>query len=42
LAKVFKHYNEWHPHSAQGYRLLRKYLKRRTSNGENDSWFLKI
>ncbi|WP_256682250.1 integrase core domain-containing protein, partial [Klebsiella grimontii] len=29
----FEHYNEWHPHSALGYRSPREYLRRRTSNG---------
>ncbi|MEF3107641.1 integrase core domain-containing protein, partial [Raoultella sp. WB_B2P2-3] len=25
----FEHYNEWHPHSALGYRSPREYLRRR-------------
>lgn len=29
LAMVFEHYNEWHPHSALGYRSPREYLRRR-------------
>jgi len=29
LAMAFEHYNEWHPHSALGYRSPRKYLRRR-------------
>ncbi|WP_343515267.1 integrase core domain-containing protein [Klebsiella quasipneumoniae] len=33
LAEAFEHYNEWHPHSALGYRSPREYLRRRTSNG---------
>ncbi|EJC8751856.1 TPA: IS3 family transposase, partial [Salmonella enterica subsp. diarizonae serovar 48:i:z35] len=36
LAKAFEHYNEWHPHSALGYRSPREYLRRRTSNGLSD------
>ncbi len=36
LAEAFEHYNEWHPHSAQGYRSPREYLRRRTSNGLSD------
>ncbi|MCS4320711.1 putative transposase [Serratia sp. BIGb0234] len=28
LAMAFEHYNEWHPHSALGYRSLREYLRR--------------
>ncbi|EPG8610418.1 IS3 family transposase, partial [Raoultella ornithinolytica] len=30
LAEAFEHYNEWHPHSALGYRSPREYLRRRT------------
>ncbi|EOG7985725.1 TPA: IS3 family transposase, partial [Klebsiella pneumoniae] len=33
LAEAFEHYNEWHPHSALGYRSPREYLRRRTSHG---------
>ncbi|HIH8983123.1 TPA: integrase core domain-containing protein, partial [Serratia marcescens] len=29
LAMAFEHYNEWHPHSALGYRSPREYLRRR-------------
>ncbi|STT78954.1 insertion element IS2 transposase InsD [Klebsiella pneumoniae] len=36
LAEAFEHYNEWHPHSALGYRSPREYLRRRTSNGLSD------
>lgn len=32
LAEAFEHYNEWHPHSALGYRSAREYLRRRTRN----------
>nr|ELR5267775.1 IS3 family transposase [Providencia rettgeri] len=32
LAAAFEHYNEWHPHSALGYRSPREYLRRRTHN----------
>lgn len=31
LVEAFEHYNEWHPHSALGYRSPREYLRRRTS-----------
>ncbi|MGP6287232.1 integrase core domain-containing protein, partial [Escherichia coli] len=27
LAEAFEHYNEWHPHSALGYRSPREYLR---------------
>ncbi|WP_375287856.1 integrase core domain-containing protein [Kosakonia sp. S42] len=37
LAKAFGHYNEWHPHSAPGYRSPREYLRRRTSNDVMDA-----
>ncbi|HGW5282552.1 TPA: IS3 family transposase, partial [Klebsiella michiganensis] len=37
LAEAFEHYNEWHPHSALGYRSPREYLRRRTSNGLSDN-----
>ncbi len=33
LAEAFEHYNEWHPHSALGYRSPREYLRRRVSEG---------
>ncbi|MEX4737341.1 IS3 family transposase [Klebsiella pneumoniae] len=33
LAEAFEHYNEWHPHSALGYRSPREYLRQRASNG---------
>ncbi len=36
LAEAFEHYNEWHPHSALGYRSPREYLRRRTSDGLGD------
>jgi putative transposase len=36
LAEAFEHYNEWHPHSALGYRSPREYLRRRTSHGLSD------
>ena len=29
LAEAFEHYNEWHPHSALGYRSPREYLRQR-------------
>ncbi|AHE73567.1 hypothetical protein M942_24540 [Enterobacter ludwigii] len=35
-AEAFEHHNEWHPHSAPGYRSTREYLRRRTSNGVSD------
>lgn len=28
LAMAFEHYNEWHPHSALGYRSPWEYLRR--------------
>ena len=37
LAKVLEHSNEWHPHSALGYRSSRQYLRRRTSNDVMDA-----
>jgi putative transposase len=42
LAEAFEHYNEWHPHSALGYRSPREYLRRRTSNGLSDKRCLEI
>ncbi|EOU9170439.1 integrase core domain-containing protein, partial [Escherichia coli] len=40
LAEAFEHYNEWHPHSALGYRSPREYLRQRACNGlsDNDVW----
>ncbi|HAH7834978.1 TPA: IS3-like element IS2 family transposase, partial [Escherichia coli] len=32
LAEAFEHYNEWHPHSALGYRSPREYLRQRACN----------
>lgn len=42
LAEAFGHYNEWHPHSALGYRSPREHLRRRTSNGLSDKKCLEI
>lgn len=42
MAEAFEHYNEWHPHSALGYRSPREYLRRRTSNGLSDKKCLEI
>ncbi|HFK3418647.1 TPA: IS3 family transposase, partial [Escherichia coli] len=42
LAEAFEHYNEWHPHSALGYRSPREYLRQRTSNGLSDNRCLEI
>ncbi|HHL1876655.1 IS3 family transposase [Klebsiella pneumoniae] len=42
LAEAFEHYNEWHPHSALGYRSPREYLRRRVSNGLGDKKCLEI
>ena len=42
LAEAFEHYNEWHPHSALGYRPPREYLRRRTSNGLSDKKCMEI
>ncbi|MFW2313059.1 IS3 family transposase [Klebsiella pneumoniae] len=42
LAEAFEHYNEWHPHSALGYRSPREYLRRRASNGLSDKKCLEI
>ncbi|EEY5198753.1 IS3-like element IS2 family transposase, partial [Escherichia coli] len=33
LAEAFEHYNEWHPHSALGYRSPREYLRQQACNG---------
>ncbi|MGE6000217.1 hypothetical protein ACQJ2A_26505, partial [Klebsiella quasipneumoniae subsp. similipneumoniae] len=37
-----KPYNEWHPHSALGYRSPREYLRQRASNGLSDNRCLEI
>lgn len=42
LAKAFEHYNEWHPHSALGYRSPREYLRRRVSSGISDKTCMEI
>lgn len=42
LAEAFEHYNEWHPHSALGYRSLREYLRQQASNGLSDNRCLEI
>ena len=42
LAEAFEHYNEWHPHSALGYRSPREYLRQRSSNGLSDNRCLEI
>ncbi|PNP05770.1 IS3-like element IS2 family transposase [Shigella flexneri] len=42
LAEAFEHYNEWHPHSALGYRSLREYLRQRACNGLSDNRCLEI
>ncbi|EMX7161082.1 IS3 family transposase [Escherichia coli] len=42
LAEAFEHYNEWHPHSALGYRSPREYLRQRASNGLSDNRCLEI
>ncbi|ENB6002799.1 IS3 family transposase [Escherichia coli] len=42
LAEAFEHYNEWHPHSALGYRSPREYLRQQTSNGLSDNRCLEI
>ncbi len=41
LAEAFEHYNEWHPHSALGYRSPREY-RRRTSDGLGDKKCMEI
>ncbi|MCZ5700464.1 IS3 family transposase [Escherichia coli] len=42
LAEAFEHYNEWHPHSALGYRSPREYLRQQASNGLSDDRCLEI
>ncbi|WP_201480134.1 integrase core domain-containing protein, partial [Escherichia coli] len=42
LAEAFEHYNEWHPHSALGYRSPREYLRQRAYNGLSDNRCLEI
>ncbi|HAX7276085.1 TPA: IS3 family transposase [Escherichia coli] len=42
LAEAFEHYNEWHPHSALGYRSPREYLRQRASNWLSDDRCLEI
>ncbi|WP_273923435.1 IS3 family transposase [Escherichia coli] len=42
LAEAFEHYNEWHPHSALGYRSPREYLRQQASNGLSDNRCLEI
>ncbi|EPI3528871.1 IS3 family transposase [Klebsiella sp. 1SOBk12mer] len=42
LAEAFEHYNEWHPHSALGYRSPREYLRRRSSDGLGDKKCMEI
>jgi len=42
LAEAFEHYNEWHPHSALGYRSPREYLRQRACNGVSDNRCLEI
>ncbi|WP_341857170.1 IS3-like element IS2 family transposase [Escherichia coli] len=42
LAEAFEHYNEWHPHSALGYRSPREYLRQRACNGLRDNRCLEI
>ncbi|MBB7245636.1 IS3 family transposase [Escherichia coli] len=42
LAEAFEHYNEWHPHSALGYRSPREYLRQQASNGVSDNRCLEI
>ncbi|END7778272.1 IS3 family transposase, partial [Escherichia coli] len=37
LAEAFEHYNEWHPHSALGYRSPREYLRQWASDGVSDN-----
>ncbi|EFC7400549.1 TPA: IS3-like element IS2 family transposase, partial [Escherichia coli] len=37
LAEAFEHYNEWHPHSALGYRSPREYLRQQACNGLSDN-----
>ncbi|HCW1522570.1 TPA: IS3 family transposase [Escherichia coli] len=42
LAEAFEHYNEWHPHSALGYRSPREYLRQWASDGLSDYRCLEI
>ncbi|EOZ0313626.1 IS3 family transposase [Escherichia coli] len=42
LAEAFEHYNEWHPHSALGYRSPREYLRQQASNGLSNNRCLEI
>ncbi|EPW0734554.1 integrase core domain-containing protein, partial [Escherichia coli] len=42
LAETLEHYNEWHPHSALGYRSPREYLRQQASNGLSDNRCLEI
>ncbi|EFO4104687.1 IS3 family transposase [Escherichia coli] len=42
LTEAFEHYNEWHPHSALGYRSPREYLRQRACNGLSDNRCLEI
>ncbi|WP_139833142.1 integrase core domain-containing protein, partial [Escherichia coli] len=42
LAESVDHYNEWHPHSALGYRSPREYLRQQASNGLSDNRCLEI
>ncbi len=42
LAEAFEHYNEWHPHSALGYRSPREYLRQWASDGLSDNRCLEI
>ncbi|WP_205249193.1 IS3-like element IS2 family transposase [Escherichia coli] len=42
LAEAFEHYNEWHPHSALGYRSPREYLRQQASNELSDNRCLEI
>ncbi|EEY7865488.1 IS3 family transposase [Escherichia coli] len=42
LAEAFEHYNEWHPHSALGYRSPREYLPQWASDGLSDNRCLEI
>ncbi|EEW8454357.1 IS3 family transposase [Escherichia coli] len=42
LAEAFEYYNEWHPHSALGYRSPREYLRQQASNGLSDNRCLEI
>ncbi|EHK3821121.1 DDE-type integrase/transposase/recombinase, partial [Escherichia coli] len=42
LTEAFEHYNEWHPHSALGYRSPREYLRQQASNGLSDNRCLEI